>query len=90
MLFYSNMTLNEINYRFKISFGIFAQPKWTIMRQNGRSWVKMNDHESNWTIMSQNERSWVKMDVRESKLTAHEVELTGSESQLGTALSTRS
>ena len=42
ILFYSNMTLNEINYRFRITFSIFAQSKWTVISQNERSWVKMD------------------------------------------------
>ena len=42
ILFYSNMTLSEINHRFKISFGIFAEWKWTVIGQTGRSRVKMN------------------------------------------------
>ena len=42
------MTLSEINYRFKISFGIFAEWKWTVMSQTGHSWVKMNGPWS-WT-----------------------------------------
>ena len=48
------MTLSEINYRLKISFGIFSEWKWTVMSQTGRSRVKMNGRESK---RSQNERS---------------------------------
>ena len=57
-LFYSNMTLNEINYRFKIKFSIFAQSKWTVHKVEvtkiGRSFIKLlksGGQSSNWTVL---------------------------------------